>query len=159
MSYSQKYCLVSFINPIETGTVFDMVDWPLHVTLADVFAIDLRSTNIEAKLEKLLSFQHSVKTVAGNEATLGTTEVILLHKTKELAILHASLIDLLEENSAQFNTPEFTRGGFVPHCTIQKVERLLMGDEVIIRNIALVDMFPNENWQQRKIINIFRLQD
>ncbi len=136
-----------------------MTDWPLHVTLADVFAIDLRKTKIEAKLEKLLSSHHPIKTLAGIEATLGTTEVILLDKTKELDALHSSTVDLLEDNGAQFNTPEFTRGGFVPHCTIQKVERLLMGDEVIIRNIALVDMFPNENWQQRKIINIFRLQD
>ena len=49
MNYSQKYTLVTFIKPLEVGASFDMVDWPLHITLADVFAIDL-STDIERQL-------------------------------------------------------------------------------------------------------------
>lgn len=158
MPYSQKYCLVSFILPIDTGTEFTMADWPLHITLADVFAIDLVGTDIEIKLAELLSNQLAFKTVANKEVILGTTKVVLLDSSKELTTLHARLVDLLEKHGAVFNTPEFIKEGFVPHCTIQKTRRLYDGDEVTINTIALVDMFPNEDWRQRKIINTFGLQ-
>jgi hypothetical protein len=155
MPYSQKYSLVSFLQPISIGAEFNMADWPLHVTLADVFAIDMDSTKIEAKLAELVSYQLPVYTCAREDATLGTTEVVLLDKTEELVNLHMSLVDLLERNGAVFNSPEFTREGFLPHCTIQKSERLHAGDEVKIDTIALINMFPHEDWQQRQVINIF----
>ncbi len=158
MSYSQKYSLVSFINPVTSGDEFDMADWPLHVTLADVFAIDLLNTNIETKLEELLSGQLPVITTAGKEANLGTARVVLLNKTEELAALHECIVALLEENGVKFNTPEYTKAGFMPHCTVQKTEKLESGKEVMINSLALVDMFHNKNWQQRKILNIFSLE-
>ena len=134
-----------------------MADWPLHVTLADVFAIDRENSNIESKLEGFLSAQPMFSSFTDKETTLGTTKVVLLDKTKELTALHTSIVSLLEENGAIFNTPEYTRVGFLPHCTIQKTERLDSGEKVAITTIALVDMFPNGNWQQRKVINIFKL--
>jgi hypothetical protein len=158
MRHTQKYCLVSFIHPVLPDTEFSMEDWPLHVTLGDVFAINLQQTGIESKLTKLLSEQPTIKTVAHQEATLGTTKVVVLEKSDELSILHLHLIDLLEKNGAKFNTPEFTREGFIPHSTLQKSERLYDGDELTISNVALVDMFPEDNWQQRKVIKIFELQ-
>lgn len=158
MPYSQKYCLVSFIQPVSIGAEFNMNDWPLHITLVDVFAIERDNTSIESKISKLLSSQPPVDTRASEEATLGTTEVVLLEKAESLINLHIHLVDLLKENGAIFNSPEFTREGFLPHCTIQKTERLHARDEVTIDAIALVDMFPNGQWQQRKVINSFVLQ-
>lgn len=158
MTYSQKYSLVSFLHPIDISTEFNMVDWPLHVTLADVFAIDLNSTNIETKLAELLSVKASINTAAKEEATLGTTKVVLLHKTDELVNLHLSIVDLLESNGGVFNSPEFTKEGFLPHCTIQKTARLNFGDKVDVDTISLVDMFPNGDWQQRKVIATFKLK-
>jgi hypothetical protein len=158
MSYSQKYCLVSFIQPINSGAEFNMTDWPLHVTLVDVFAIDRESTNIESELAELLSNQPSVDTFASKESILGTAEVVLLEKTGELINLHTNLIDLLEKNGAIFNSPEFTREGFLPHSTIQKTGKIHVGDKVAINTITFVDMFPNGDWRQRRILNIFKLQ-
>ncbi len=135
-----------------------MADWPLHITLADVFAIDLQNSDIEADLAALLSDQPPLKTFAIKEAVLGTAEVVLLNNNDGLTTLHTRLVDLLEKNGAKFNTPGFTREGFIPHCTIQKGERLQNGDEVTISIIAFVDMFPSENWQQRKVIKTFKLQ-
>lgn len=158
MSYTQKYCLVSFIKPIDIGTGFSMEDWPLHVTLADVFAIDRDATKIESKLARLLSGQLFVETRAKAEATLGTAKVVLLNKTDELINLHKSLVDLLEKNGTVFNSPEFTREGFLPHCTVQKTERINTDEKIIINVIALVDMYPEGNWQQRKVVSTFKLQ-
>jgi hypothetical protein len=157
MNYSQKYTLVAFLIPVEVGTEFKMADWPLHITLADVFAIELE-TGIQQKLTNLLAEQPSLVLSVGQDATLGTTNVALINKDNRLQNLHDKIIDLLELNGVQFNTPEFTRTGFLPHSTVQKSGRLNIGNEVEITSISLVDMFPGGDWQQRKVLNNFSLR-
>ncbi len=157
MTYSQKYCLVSFVKPLAIGTEFTMIDWPLHVTLAEVFAIDRSGTNIDTKLAATIANLHSFLATADKEGTLGTTHVVLLHKSPELLKLHNRIADVLAANGAIFNTPEFTRTGFLPHCTIQKTERLRTGDQLGIEAVALIDMFPGGDWRQRKVPQNFKL--
>lgn len=157
MEYSQKYTLVAFLNPKEFGTTFNMADWPLHITLADVFAIELTAA-IETKLTTLLAQQSPIHLTVGEDATLGTAEVALINKNVELQNLHNKIIDLLEINGVEFNTPDFIRKGFLAHSTIQKSGRLNDGDKVEITSVSLVDMFPDGDWQQRKVLNSFNLQ-
>ncbi len=159
MIYSQKYCLVHFIEPISIGDVFQMADWPLHITLADVFAIDRTANNIDTKLKELLSTQPPVTVIAMQEAVLGTAEVVLLRNDKSILNLHEGIVRLLKANSATFNTPEFTLSGFLPHSTIQSSGRLHEGDGAIIDSITLIDMFPDEDWQRRKVLNTFKLRE
>lgn len=157
MKYSQKYTLVAFLKPIEVGAEFAMVDWPLHMTLADVFAIGL-DTTIEQNLTDLLAKKSPISLSVGEDATLGTTKVSLINKNSELQNLHDEIVDLLELNGVEFNTPEFTRKGFLPHSTIQKSGRLNAGDEFEITSVSFVDMFPEGEWQQRKILKNFNLK-
>lgn len=135
-----------------------MADWPLHITLADVFAIDRVDTDIDRKLAELVIDLPSFSVAAEKEATLGTADAVLLHKTPRILELHDRIINLLTANWAIFNTPEFIREDFMPHCTIQKTERLYIGDELHIEAIVLVDMFPAGDWQQRKVLQSFKLQ-
>jgi hypothetical protein len=158
MTYSQKYALVHFISPIEDGTQFHMSDWLLHTTLADVFAINRHETNIDKKLATLLAQVETVETTTMDDSILGTTQVILLDKTPPLMKLHTDIVSLLEENNATFNNPEFTRSGFLPHSTIQKSGRLHTGDKVIIDSISLVDMFPDNDWEQRRVLTTFKMK-
>src|SRR5665648_550415 len=98
MKYSQKYTLVAFLKPIEIGTTFDMANWPpLHITLADVFAIEL-STSVIQELADLLTQQSPVSLSIGEDATLGTTRVALINKNIKLQNLHDKIVDLLELN-------------------------------------------------------------
>lgn len=158
MAYSQKYTLVSFISPVTIGTEFDMADWPLHITLADVFAIDRIGTSIEDKLAAMIAELSPVAVDADREAMLGAAQVILLSKSEALLSLHNRLVDLLEANGVKFNTPEFTRDGYLPHSTVQKTGRLHNGDKVTIDTIALIDMFQSNDWRRRKVINMFALR-
>jgi hypothetical protein len=158
MSYSQKYTLVHFFTPLQDGSEFHMTDWPLHTTLADVFAIDRHETNIDAKLSALASRADVVNVVATDESALGVTPVVLLEKTSSLQQLHDSIVSLLEQSGAVFNNPEFTRDGFLPHSTIQSSGRLQIGDEIRIDSISLIDMFPNNDWQQRKVLATFNFK-
>lgn len=156
MQYSQKYTLVSFFEPIEISTEFAMTDWPPHITLADIFAIKL-DANIEKKLEAMLADQSSIALSASGDSVLGTTEVVLIKKNDVLQKLHDQIVDLLELQGARFSTPEFTRLGFLPHSTIQKSGRLNEGDKIEINTIFLIDMFPDKNWRQRRVLRKFRL--
>ena len=155
MQYSQKYSLVGFLEHQPKGFEYNMSDWPLHMTFADVFAIDRNSTDIDEKMENVLRSQHAVLVKPKHQAKLGDTTVILVEKTDELAELHTMVVDLLEQNGAIFNTPAFTREGFLPHCTIQKSG--MLQKDVVIDELALVDMFPNSDWRQRKILATFKL--
>jgi hypothetical protein len=157
MSYSQKYCLVSFSHPVEVGAEFKMTDWPLHITLADIFAVNLNSELVKS-LEGLLITQPPVAVVAGKEATLGEAKVVLLNKNESLINLHIKLIDLLTSHGAVFNSPGYTKDGFLPHCTIQKDQRLHDEDKLTIDTVSLVDMFPDGNWQQRKVVHVFNVR-
>lgn len=156
MQYSQKYTLVSFFQPIEISTEFAMTDWPPHITLADAFATEL-NTGIVQKLEATLADQSSITLSAIGDSVLGTTEVVLIKKNDVLQKLHDRIVDLLESHGATFNTPEFTRLGFLPHSTIQKSGRLNEGDKIEIDTISLIDMFPDKNWRQRRVLKKFKL--
>lgn len=155
MTYSQKYCLVHFIKPVQVGTQFHMSEWPLHTTLADVFAINRQNSHIDELLTSKFSQYPTVKTTALQDSTLGATQVVLLDKTQELLSLHNNVVALLEENGAVFNTPGFNKEGFISHSTIQQNGRLNIGEEIVIDSLSLIDMFPGDDWQQRKVLSTF----
>ena len=157
MTYSQKYTLVYFITPLKNGVEFHMSNWPLHVTLADTFAMDGNKADIAAKLAELIADIDSARTTALKDTVLGTTPVVLLDKTIELQQLHETLANVLEKNGVVFNHPEFIHDGFLPHSTIQGNERLRPGDKILIDNLSLIDMFPSGDWQQRKVLATSRL--
>lgn len=158
MPYSQKYTLVHFTPPVQPGTSFHMSDWPVHVTLADVFAVDRRGVALDQKVADLLVDTQPVETTAHKDDVLGTTPVVLLDKTTSLVMLHMAIVTLLERNGATFNTPEFTKDGFLPHSTIQKSGRLHIGDTVTIDSVSLVDMFPGGDWKQRHVLATFPMK-
>jgi 2'-5' RNA ligase len=158
MVYTQKYTLVHFISPVDAGTQFYMSSWPLHTTLADVFAIDRSASRIDDKLSIFCKGIIDVKTVGLHDSVLGTTAVTILEKNSQLLQLHSELIHLLQRNGAKFNNPEFNNKGFIPHCTIQKNERLKIGQEMTINSVSLVDMFPSGDWQKRKVLATFNFK-
>lgn len=148
--------MVHFIPSVPSGTLFPMSEWPLHITIADVFAINRQATNINTQLATLLQNTTPAKTQAISDGVLGDTPVVLLASTTSLLTLHTAIVDLLEENGGVFNTPHFTKDGFIPHSTIQKDKRLHIGDALIIDSLTLVDMFPDNDWRQRRVIATLR---
>ena len=156
MNYSQKYAIVAFLEPIEVGVAFNMTDWPQHITIVDVFAVE-HDENLNQLLAGLIAQHLRIHLTIGHEATLGTTDVLIVNKNDKLQDLHDEVVNLLESNGAVFNNPEFTHQGFLPHSTIQKAGNLKSGDNITISTLALVDMFPDGNWQHRKVLACFEL--
>lgn len=158
--FTQKYTLMQLLEDIPEGTQFSMSDWPLHVTLADVFAIGWSVPTMTEKLAALLSSHEQAMSTAKKDTFFGPekqTKVTLLEKTPSLLKLHNDVISLLEQGGFKPNNPQFIREGFLPHATVQKRSRLIEGDTVTFNAVTLIDMFPNKDPYQRKILKTIKV--
>jgi|JI6StandDraft_1071083.scaffolds.fasta_scaffold278057_2 hypothetical protein len=99
--------------------------------------------------------QKTVKVPPKQQAKLGDTDVVLVESTDEIPSLYTLVINLLEQNGARFNTPAFIKDGYVPHFTIQKSGELQK--IATITELSLIDMFPVNDWHQRKVVATFDL--
>ena len=156
MAFSQKYTLVSPIEPITTGDTFNSHEWPLHVTIADTFAIEAIDGIMEESLNRAKA-QHAFK-VSGEKTTYfgsdKSVEVLLLRTSDQLYQLHSEVVDVLLTHGATFNDPQYTKDGFIGHITQQKDNRINVDQEVLLDSIALIDMFPGGDPYERKVLKI-----
>jgi len=146
------------MQSLPDGYQYPYTDWPLHVTLADVFAIGLAGQDVVGKLAAFASQQKPFTTTAGQDTFFGPngeTRVTLIDMSPELLALHNNLIDLLEDNGVVFNVPEYTRAGFLAHATVGSHGRLQQGDTVRFDSLTLIDMFPDQDPYQRKVLGTY----
>jgi 2'-5' RNA ligase len=152
---TQKYVIAHLVTDLPDGYEYSMADWPLHVTLADVFAIDGDPNDLLVDLSKQLSAHSTVKSEVVGEEWFGedrSVYVKLLNKTDELQQLHETILAVLQRHNVKFNSPEYTKEGFRPHSTVQKNGRLELNDVVMFDSVTLIDMFPDENPTRRRIL-------
>ncbi|HET6746897.1 MAG TPA: 2'-5' RNA ligase family protein [Candidatus Saccharimonadales bacterium] len=153
--FSQKYAIIAPLEALEVGTEFPSSGWPLHITLADTFAIKRQETDFDSKLQTLLANQKVVTVTVGDDEFFGPekqTRVALLIPNEELRALHYTIVHLLKQEGATFNNPEYNEGGFRPHSTVQAHARLNKDERVTISSLCLIDMFPNDDPYQRRVL-------
>jgi 2'-5' RNA ligase len=154
-SFTQKYTIIQLFEDIPEGTQFASDNWPLHATIVDTFAIrwDVR-TMIEHLDNTLAKHAGANSKVEGDQffGSEGQIPVTLIEKMDDLVKLHYDIIELLEKGSLKLNDPHFARDGFLPHATIQKHARLHRDDEVSFDALTIIDMFPDGNPYQRKVL-------
>jgi len=157
MAFSQKYTIVAPIHSLELGGEFSSSEWPLHVTIADTFAVDIVGADIIQKLKDLVAHSKVFEVVGEKDAYFGLNDevhVILTRQDPVMVALHNDVADILD--GAVFNDPQYTRDGFVPHSAVQKLERLIIGEPVAIRQLALIDMFPGGDPYHRKVLAVIK---
>lgn len=158
--FTQKYTLIQLLEEVEDGYEYSSNNWPLHATIADTFAVEWYKDNLLGKLEELLAKQKIITTQATDFEFFGPEKqikVTLLERNKELLELHISVVDLLKSAGAIFNDPQFTGTGFLPHATVQRHASLKKGDAVTFTGLSLIDMFPNSDPCQRKLLKTMKL--
>jgi len=158
--FTQKYTLAQLLEPMPEGTEYAASDWPLHVTLADVFATNWDVPTMVGELTRLLSRAKPFASAAVGNAYFGPshqTHVTLLEKNAKLKQLHYDIIATLEKGGAVFNQPQFIREGFAPHSTVRPHARLQKGERVMLTAISIVDMFPGGDPYRRKILKTIPL--
>lgn len=160
--YTQKYTIVHLMDVLPEGYEYSMKDWPLHITVADVFAIDGNSTHVLERLRDMLSTFSPLQTRVNGEDWFGDDKSIhamLLEKTNEFQQLHDEIVTVLKQFGAKFNNPEFTEDGFKPHSTVQNDGKLEIGDNLTIDTITLIDMFPNDDFKKRKVLGTIKFDE
>jgi len=150
-----KYTIVKFIEPVADGTEFNMTEWPLHITLADDFELGISHSDFIEQLKKLALKQEPVKVVAESDGYLGKysqVQVTFIDTNPDLFELHRGLVTELKRIGAVFYNPHYIIGGYRPHITVQRAARARRGDVVIINKLSIVDMSPDGDDNQRKVI-------
>lgn len=156
----QKYVLVSLLEKLDEGTEFPATNWPLHVTLASNFIVDWESTNLFEKLSALLANRQSFEITVGDDEYFGPQKqvhVTLLNMNSEIRSLHNDVIALLKECGATFDEPQYLEEGFRAHATVQLQARLHKGDAVNIEELTIIDMFPHNDINKRKILRTIKI--
>lgn len=156
--FTQKWCLVSLLEPAQEGTVFKWKDWYLHVTFAGVFSIDMQNSNLIEKLSVMLADQKPIVTTTKEDVNFGPSEkplpVTLLKNTNDLQRLHDKIVELLTDNGAVFNEQKYIGEEYTPHATMQINTRVGVGDIVTLNNLAIIDMYVDNDGYMRKIYKI-----
>ena len=158
---TQKYAIVCFQDTLPLGYEFSMDSWPPHVTVADVFAIDSKPSQLFEDLRKHLDRHAVLHAQTTSEEWFGekkTIRVALIEKTKELFELHEEILNVLEGHGIVFNNPEYTHLGFLPHTSLKESDVFKKGVVMTFDSISFVDMFPDDNPSRRKILGTINFQ-
>lgn len=154
--FTQKYTVVHLVEELlPNGYEYSMKDWPVHITLADVFAIEGTWVDLLRDLESGLESQKKFLTEVVDNDLFGvdrSIKVKILKNNSELRELHENIVNTLERHNVIFNSPQYTRSGFKPHSTEQKQASLHMGDTIEFGSITLIDMYPDDNPYKRRIL-------
>ena len=159
--FSQKYTIIALLEDKEEGFEYASSSWPLHVTIADTFAVVRKDGDLDNKLSDLVSEKKPVTGVADHDEFFGAAQevqVTILNMSDELVRLHYDVIGLLKGCGAVLNDPQYSEEGFRAHATVQPHARLTIGETVTLTKLAIIDMFPNEDPYQRKILKIVNLE-
>lgn len=156
MSFTQKYTIISPIEQVTEGQVFESTHWPLHTTIADTFAVDAIDEEMISQIRRQV--RGRTLTVSGGElAYFGKNadiEVMLLRDSPELYTLHSDLADLLLDRGAIFNDSQYIKGGFIGHVTQRETKRLAINERVRLDAVAIIDMFPEGNPNKRRVMKV-----
>jgi 2'-5' RNA ligase len=133
------------LSPLEAGDSFAVQNWPLHITVMPPFLTDAAPSDIAHAIATATSAHPELTVTAGRDAMFGRREnipVTLVVESPELIALHRTLLAAIRPFAATPDEPAFTGGGFRAHVTMKLPARVHEGEELILAQIALVDMAP-----------------
>lgn len=157
---SQKYVIVHFIDKANTPQEFPASEWPLHVTLLANFTLGKPIEQLEKELADYVQHAKPFDIMADGEAFFGPKQnvhVSLIKPNDEIIAMHNTLAAITKQLDAVYDEPAFMGEGYRPHATIQAKARLADKQSVPLDDITLVDMYPDENINRRRIIKTFAL--
>lgn len=158
--FTQKYTIVHTIAPLADSYEYSAADWPPHVTLADIFAIDGNPMDLLRDLGEGLAHKPVLKARVVGDKWFGENtdvHVKLLARSTETQKLHESILDILARYNVRYNSPEYTGAGFILHSAVQKSSELHDSDTVVFDSLTLIDMFPNEDAYRRQVLGTVRI--
>jgi 2'-5' RNA ligase len=157
---SQKYVIVHFIEVSNVPEEFHYSEWPLHVTLLANFKLSESLEELVHALRVYSSRTKPFEITSNGEALFGpqlNVAVSLIQPSNSIVQMHMDLITLSAAVGAEYDEPKFMREHFRPHVTIQSNARLSDKQKISVSSFTLVDMYPNNDIERRKIVKTFKL--
>lgn len=152
-----RFVVVLPLSPLAVGDSFSLRRWPLHVTVVPAFITTSPIADVAGALRATVGAVSSVTAIVGDEQLFGPRETLsvnLLEANIPLTLLHDRLCAALP---GRFDRPEFTGVGYRPHITATRHERAHPGDDVLLSQLALVDMEPVTGTGTRAVVATVRL--
>ena len=152
----QKYVFVELLQQPPKDGVFHMINWPLHITIVPLFAIDMDENKLLELMSKTVEGIPPANAVAADDEMFGANHdlrVTLLDMSPALKDLHNKLYSQLLDHGAVFDKPQYCGDNYRAHATVQKSGRIKKGDKILIDELTLIDMFHEQDIRQRKIID------
>lgn len=157
---SQKYVVVSFLEPQRVDYNFSAKEWPPHITLLPLFIIGKSVEELKTKLKGLASGIEPFEVTTEGQTLFGVNKdvpVVLLRLDNKITELHDKLVKMSHDVVTTYDTPEFVNKSYKPHITIQEYHIPSTGQTYQIKNVSLIDMYPNNDINRREIIATYLL--
>jgi 2'-5' RNA ligase len=152
-----RYVVVLPLTPMVVGDRFITREWPLHVTVVQVFTADATPGAIRARLAGVAASSSPIDVVAGADEHFGpsrTIPVTVVSPSASLDALHAACVAALDDLGPMYENPEYTGAGYRPHVTVKRHARATAGDVLNLRQLALVDMEPGQPQGGREVLAV-----
>jgi 2'-5' RNA ligase len=159
--FTQKWAIIALLEDVRDGATFYYTDFPLHITLAGVFAINKDGSWLAEGLSDLLTGQKRFEVQADKKDMFGPHKdvaVMKIAKTPELTSLYSKIHQWLLESGARYNEPQYQGSNYLPHSTFQKSGLLHEDETRQIKSVSIIDLFPNGDGHQRKICKTIKFE-
>ncbi len=159
--FTQKWAIIALLEDVHDGTEFYYTEFPLHITVAGVFAIDKNGTWLAQGLTDLLADQKIFEVRTDKKDMFGPNKdvaVMKIVKTPELISLYNKIHKWLLKSGAIYNEPQYQGDGYLPHSTFQKSGILNENEIWQIKSVSLIDLFPNNDGHRRKVLKTIDLK-
>jgi 2'-5' RNA ligase len=158
---TQKWAIIALLKDIQDGTGFYYTDFPLHITLAGVFAINKSGLWLIESLTNLLTDQKTFDVQTDKKDMFGPNKdvaVMKIVKSPELVSFYDKIHKWLLESGAIYNEPQYQGDDYLPHSTFQKSSSLNENETLQIKYVSIIDLFPNGDGYQRKVFKTIELK-
>lgn len=155
-----RLVIVLPLTPLRTGQSFLVPEWPLHITVLAPFATNEAPDVIAAAIASTVEGFPAITAVAGSDELFGRRHnipVTLITQNPALSELRRLLVDGIRPFASAPNEPAFTGTDFRPHVTIKQNRRVDATDELLLDQIALVDMAARSLPGGRAVLATFPL--
>ena len=143
------------LTPLRNGESFAVDQWPLHITVLAPFETDAAPAEIARVTSAALAGFDALTVVAGKDEQFGRRHdipVTVVIDNLELTQLHDRLVEALLPFATDPNEPAFSGPQFRAHVTVKVHGRVHSGDELVLTQIALVDMAPRAAASGRTVL-------
>lgn len=150
-----RYVVVLPLRPLAVGDRFLTRDWPLHVTIVPVFTAHATT----AQVTDALAGSRLTVTAAGEErfGRGNSIRVTLIEPSADILALHMALLQGLAPLHPLFDEPDFVADGFRPHVTRRGFGGVETGAVLVLDQLAVVDMTPNQPERMRRVLAVVPL--